>query len=266
MINLGCGQRYVPDWINLDFKSSDPNVRAWDLRRGIPYPDNSFQVVYHSHVLEHFSQSDAKKFIKECYRVLSPSGIMRAVVPDLEQIARNYLQFLNEARQGDKAAETNYDWTMLELYDQAVRTRGGGEMGKYLQQRAPANLPFVKSRVGSFFDTLLATPSPTWKTNTKKILGERRVQAWRNHFSKLKSILPGYRFWAEGRFRQSGEIHQWMYDEFSLSRLLAQTGFRQIIRTTADQSQLSQWSSYHLDADADGRVYKADSLYLEGSK
>ncbi len=59
------------------------------MRQGIPFPDRSFDVVYHSHVLEHLSKSEASKFLKECSRVLRPQGVLRVVVPDLEEIANN---------------------------------------------------------------------------------------------------------------------------------------------------------------------------------
>src|SRR5580704_992300 len=82
-LNLGCGDRFHPNWENLDFVPVDRTVKAHDLRRGIPYPDGCFDVVYHSHVLEHFSKVEAPQFLRECFRVLAPSGIIRVVVPDL---------------------------------------------------------------------------------------------------------------------------------------------------------------------------------------
>src|SRR5665213_2847022 len=97
MLNLGCGEQHHPAWVNVDFVSQDPTVILHDLTKGIPYPDNSFEVVYHSHVLEHFTRSDARKFIQECFRVLKPNGVLRIAIPDLEQIVRNYTTFLEPA-------------------------------------------------------------------------------------------------------------------------------------------------------------------------
>jgi len=57
-----------------------------DLRRGLPFNDNSVDVIYHSHFLEHLYKEDAEKFLKECYRILKPGGLMRVVVPDLEVV------------------------------------------------------------------------------------------------------------------------------------------------------------------------------------
>jgi SAM-dependent methyltransferase len=60
-----------------------PDVIAWNLKRGIPFADRISDVVYHSHLLEHFDRDDALNFLIECRRVLKPGGLIRIVVPDL---------------------------------------------------------------------------------------------------------------------------------------------------------------------------------------
>ncbi|NJL55953.1 methyltransferase domain-containing protein, partial [bacterium] len=117
-LNLGCGSCFHADWTNVDSRAVSQDVITYDLRQGIPFPDDSFTVVYHSHLLEHLPKSAAEPFLRECYRVLEPGGILRVVVPDLEQIARLYLTALEKASQGDRQAAANYDWMLLEMYDQ----------------------------------------------------------------------------------------------------------------------------------------------------
>src|SRR6185436_2450514 len=80
------------------------------------------------------------------WRVLSPGGILRVATPDLEQICRLYLSKLGEAAAG--MAQADYDWMMLELYDQAVRERVGGNMLAYLAQTPLPNEDFVFGRIG----------------------------------------------------------------------------------------------------------------------
>ena len=48
MVNLGCGHRHHPDWINIDIASTGPGVMAHNLSLGIPLADGSADVVYHS--------------------------------------------------------------------------------------------------------------------------------------------------------------------------------------------------------------------------
>lgn len=69
-----------------------------------------------------------------------------------------------------------------------------------------------------------------------------------------------------GRFRLQGEIHQWMYDRYSLARLLEQTGFHHPVQRTACESATENWLQFHLDTEPDGTVYKPDSLYMEATK
>ena len=93
-LNLGCGKRYHKDWVNVDMYSDTPDVMAYNLLKGIPFSDNHFEVVYHAQVLEHSPKDDAPGFIKECFRVLKPGGVIRIVVPDLEGIVTEYLKYL----------------------------------------------------------------------------------------------------------------------------------------------------------------------------
>jgi len=58
-------------------------------------------------------------------RLLRPQGVLRVVVPDLEQIARTYLTALEQASCSQEWA-ANYEWIVLEMYDQTVRTQSGG--------------------------------------------------------------------------------------------------------------------------------------------
>ena len=63
-----------------------------DLRKKFPWEDNSVDVVYSSHTLEHLSKSEGQHFLTECHRVLKPNGIIRIIVPDLRAIANKYMQ------------------------------------------------------------------------------------------------------------------------------------------------------------------------------
>ena len=63
-----------------------------DLRNGVPATDNSLELIYHSHMLEHLSYVDGIEFLKECFRALKPGGKMRVLVPDLELWINAYYQ------------------------------------------------------------------------------------------------------------------------------------------------------------------------------
>lgn len=268
-INLGCGTHFHKDWVNLDFVKTGENVIAHNLNLGIPFGDDSYEVVYHSHVLEHFQKDKADFFIKECHRVLKDDGIIRIAVPDLEQIINEYQTQLKLAIQGDEKSELNYNWIMLELFDQTVRNHSGGQMAEYLFQEELKNEDYVFYRIGSEAKNL---------RNSYFANKAVKLKAWSSLKQKLKSALK----WAQkklvnkkfklveqhlkiGRFRQSGEIHQWMYDRYSLSLLLKQNGFRKIAVKTAFESDIPEFSKFNLDV-INGEIRKPDSLFVEAYK
>ena len=276
LLNLGCGDRFHPDWVNLDLVSCHPAVRACDLRRGIPYPDASFDVVYHSHVLEHLSRAAGAGFLRECARVLRPGGILRIAVPDLEQIARQYLAALDRAAAGQPGGEADHHWMTLELYDQTVRERPGGEIARYLMQDDLPNADFVFNRLGAYARqrresaraaAAAAQPAPAAAAPTGRLATLRRLltdPAFRREWREARLLGPDLEALELGRYRRSGDIHLWMYDRISLARVLASCGVGEAAVMTATTSRIPGWAGYALDADADGRIYKRDSLYLEG--
>jgi hypothetical protein len=86
---------------------------------------------------------------------------------------------------------------------------------------------------------------------------------------RLKAKLLGtedYRALQIGKFRSQGEIHQWMYDRYSLARLLEQSGFSDAAQKTAFDSAIDNWKEFFLDAGPDGTVHKPDSLFMEAHK
>lgn len=266
LLNVGCGRCYHQDWTNIDLVAHGPGVRQYDLRSGLPYEDGSFDAVYHSHVLEHLTPQDARGMLAECKRVLRPGGVLRLAVPDLEGIARGYLKTLESAASGDELEMANHRWMTLELIDQLVRQRGGGEMGQAMWNRDSVNLEFVRSRIGGEMGD--HKNSGTRKTVSQRL--GKVVSNLRKHAALAAVTLidgkTGRAAYREGSFRQSGEIHRWMYDRISLAELLQEVGYRNASVQTAESSRITSFDSYQLDRDERGQVRKPDSLFMEAVK
>jgi SAM-dependent methyltransferase len=98
--------------------SQDPDIIVWDLRRGIPFADATFDVVYHSHLLEHLDRDVAPLFLRECLRVVKPGGILRVVVPDLEWLSRRYLERLESYPGSASAADV--EAAAAAIFDQMI--------------------------------------------------------------------------------------------------------------------------------------------------
>jgi predicted SAM-dependent methyltransferase len=249
-VNLGCGACFHSDWVNIDFVSQSPDVVQHDLRTQLPLNDESCAVVYHSHFLEHLPHAFAPLFLQECYRVLVPGGLLRVVVPDLETIARLYLKNLESALVGDADAASRYEWLTLELMDQMVREESGGEMLKYWQLNPMPAEKFVIERTGR---------------EVLEFIESYRVRA-RSGLAATPAAYQAPKFEEVGKFRASGEVHQWMYDRWSLRVLLERTGFHEIKVCAASESRIPDFARYGLDLNADGSVRKPDSLFMEGQK
>jgi len=269
-LNLGCGRRYHSAWTNLDLESNDPEVVSHDITRGIPFEASSFNAVYHSHVLEHLTPDEGKVLIQECYRVLSPGGVLRVVVPDLERIARLYLENHQQAWEGDEAASVNYDWMKMELLDQLVREKSGGQMGIYMSRQEIKNAEFVQSRVGDELAVCQETAEPE-VVKEKSLLsrleestvGFRRRMARR--FVRWTLGRNAEAAFDEGMFRSQGEIHRWMYDRYSLREICHSVGFENFRVCSAVESSIEGYSGYQLDS-VEGQVRKPDSIFIECRK
>jgi len=270
MLNIGCGRRYHRDWVNLDLESNDSNVIRHDVNKGIPFEQGHFDAVYHSHILEHLDPGDGQKLIQECYRVLKPGGVLRIVVPDLECIARLYLEMHQEAWSGDETSQVNYNWMKLELLDQLVRRDSGGRMGKYMASREIKNSQFVRSRIGDEFSIcqLHGQTEPLASLPLLHRIGRMSSGLRRSLSRMLVRLLLGKEAvvaFDEGLFRCQGEIHRWMYDRFSLRNLTESVGFENFTVCEAFESQIADYASYELDA-VDESVRKPDSIFVECQK
>jgi hypothetical protein len=252
LLNLGCGRRYHPAWTNVDFHSMGPGVISHNLYCPLPFADNIFDVVYHSHLLEHFPRRFAPPFLQECSRVLKPGGATRVVVPDFERLTRLYLDLLEKARQGDGEAKKQYDWVLIEMFDQMVRHEPGGEMFRYWKQKPMPAESFVLERCGSEVKTALEA----LHNSTVPVIESGKRECFPIDLAADQI----------GRFRLSGEVHLWMYDGYSLGALLKEAGFQDIAYCRADESTITDFQTYRLDVEADGSVRKPDSLFMEARK
>lgn len=122
-VQYGCGLSAPDGWLNFDAsptlvlqrvlgrRAPGPKfpdaVQYGDIVRGLRVKDASAAGVYASHVLEHLALDDFRAALRNTYRMLTPGGVFRLVVPDLEAIARAYLahgdagRFLRDAHLGE---------------------------------------------------------------------------------------------------------------------------------------------------------------------
>lgn len=117
-VNLGCGLSVAPGWINVDaslnalfsgapvwllkllYKATGANryyseesycrllsqnqFVFHDLGRSFPFADETIDVCYSSHFLEHLYKGETRRLLTNVRRALRPGGLVRIAVPDLE--------------------------------------------------------------------------------------------------------------------------------------------------------------------------------------
>ena len=113
-LNLGCGNQAIPGWVNVDDSIGarlskfpfftqinkrikllhltwDHSIYIHDLTKPFPWKEQSVDIIYTSHTLEHFVKNDGRFFLSECHRVLKTDGILRVIVPDFRVLVERYL-------------------------------------------------------------------------------------------------------------------------------------------------------------------------------
>ena len=126
-LNLACGVYYISNlnWVNVDWEANSSGVQQMDLSKPLRFENKKFDFLYTSHFIEHITYRQAEGLLSECYRVLSPGGVIRIITPDFEKNCREYL------RQIESKSLQKSEYVKFALIDQMVRTRPGGESGTW---------------------------------------------------------------------------------------------------------------------------------------
>ncbi|WP_187770646.1 class I SAM-dependent methyltransferase [Cognatilysobacter lacus] len=136
-LQIGAGLDGPASWMNVD---ASPTVRLqrlpalgplferWlsprfsrrivygDVVRGLALANESADVAYSSHMLEHLAYDDLRTALREVHRVLRPGGVFRSVMPDLEAEVATYVASTND----DRASE----FLRATLLGMSTRPRG----------------------------------------------------------------------------------------------------------------------------------------------
>ena len=267
-INVACGNAYVDDWLNYDYAPVSASVIKANLLETLPLESGVADVVYSSHFFEHIPRLAVDRFLNECFRVMRSGGKIRLVMPDLDELCREYLN------QRDAGEHEKADFVVLEILDQCVRDIPGGSLARYYQEIVSKNQTgmagYIFERAGepltdflpkqhfSIFQKILNTLA-----QPSNLIG--RLE--RIYCQLLTSLLPNAFLQQNVSFTQIGERHAWIYDFYSLSKLLEAAGFFAIKKMDFDQSNIEGFPLFPLDLTDKGRPRKgSESMYIEATK
>ncbi len=124
-VQYGCGLSAPDGWINFDASPTlrlqkipivgelatrgrivfPKSIRYGDVTKGLPIGSGACDAVYASHVLEHLALDDFYLALRETLRILRNGGRFRLIVPDLHELAREYVSAIEN---GDKEASHEF--------------------------------------------------------------------------------------------------------------------------------------------------------------
>ena len=264
------GHIYRQEWNNLLFSIypqplNEKDLYYYDVRKPLLYPDQIFDAVYLFHILEHLTPEEASTFLREIYRVLKFSGIVRISTPDLEDICRAYVSRLKEYEgSSTEKNQLRYEWSVLELLDQIARVRSGGLMTEYATS-GHYDPPYARERYGDVFDEFSGPRGKERSRLVDRILQLTPRSICKGILRRLKGFYERTRS-GQNYFRASGEVNKWLYDYFSMTLLLEKTAFRQVSRKTYRTSDIPDWDRFNLDRSNYGDFPIEPSLYIEARK
>jgi predicted SAM-dependent methyltransferase len=144
-VNIGAGPHTKEGWLTADAFKVEADIYM-NANARWPFDDNSVDVLYSEHMLEHIKVDRVPKLLAEAYRVLKPGGLFRVTVPDLEIHAKNYIAKNDEFF---KPIIDKYQARLDKQKDKywLIRSNGGAFMSRAVQR-------FYRHRWMYDFDTL----------------------------------------------------------------------------------------------------------------
>jgi predicted SAM-dependent methyltransferase len=138
-LNLGCGGRPLPGYINIDLDTLYELTERYPLEKfpegieihqydifDLPFPDGYVDEVRADSLLEHISFLEEPKLFNEVKRVLRPGGIFEFSVPDFEETVKLWLSAKDEWKdfyRNDPEAITSQHW--FGQYSYSTESRWG---------------------------------------------------------------------------------------------------------------------------------------------
>lgn len=97
-LHLGSGPNIHQGWLNTDITDfrRTSEVVCLDARKRFPLPDESFDLIFSEHMIEHLTRAEGQRCLRECYRVLRPGGRIRVATPSIDRLIGLYGSELTE--------------------------------------------------------------------------------------------------------------------------------------------------------------------------
>ena len=84
-IQFGCGDDFLKGFLNTDLLGKIPV----NITKKLPFQNETVDLIYSNHTVEHIYHKQFKCFLKESYRIIKPGGIHVISTPSIERITKS---------------------------------------------------------------------------------------------------------------------------------------------------------------------------------
>lgn len=92
-LEIGPGDKIIPGFETLNIIGGKDINYVYDASKPLPFEDNTFDLIYASHILEHIPWYKTEKVLKEWTRLLKSGGILEIWVPDGLKICKTFVDW-----------------------------------------------------------------------------------------------------------------------------------------------------------------------------
>jgi predicted SAM-dependent methyltransferase len=164
-LHLGCGTKHIPGFTNIDIRYLPGVDEVNNIRFLRNYKNESVDLIYACHVLEHFSRWEYKNALTRWFEMLKPGGVLRLAVPNFSSICSYYAKTgdLNSVMgllYGGQDYDENYHYTTFDLRSLTndLKTIGFSKVASYdyistehahIDDFSKAHLPHMDNKNGT---------------------------------------------------------------------------------------------------------------------
>lgn len=91
-LNLACGDNKISGYLNIDGEISVKPDVVINLKRPLPFADESIDEIVLFHAIEHIEESYHVLVLCEFWRILKPNAELYVSYPEFSKCARNYIE------------------------------------------------------------------------------------------------------------------------------------------------------------------------------
>lgn len=119
-LHLGCGDVKIPDYINVDSRSTSSTDMVQDITNLDIFEKGSVDEIYACHVLEHFGRYEVKDILSNWNKIMKKEATLKIAVPDFESIVDVYsktrdLKLVEGPVIGGQTYDNNYHYNIFDF-------------------------------------------------------------------------------------------------------------------------------------------------------